>query len=79
VSAVDIDCDRDRMLEDSVSVRLSLYPNVQNSNIETVREIQIDPQPFLPLIPSLSFTSQRNGWFVNLSTVSIPPNIQNFL
>ncbi|KYN10475.1 hypothetical protein ALC57_17384 [Trachymyrmex cornetzi] len=52
---------------------------MQNPNVETVREIQVDPQPFLPLIPSPSFTSQKNGWFVNLLTVSIRPNIQSFL
>jgi len=64
-------------LEDSVSVRLSLYPNVQNSNVETVREIQIDPQPFLHsfLLLHLFHKGMTDSY---LLTISIPP-IQNFL
>jgi len=34
---------------------------------------------FFSSIPSPSFLSPRNGWFVNLSSVSIPQNIQSFL
>ena len=37
-SVVDVDHGRNEMIESSVNVRLS-YPNVQNPNVETVREI----------------------------------------
>ena len=46
VCAVDVYHDRDGVLEASVSVRLSLYPNVQNLNVETVREMRLIVSPF---------------------------------
>ena len=74
----DVDHGRDGMLKGSVNVRL-LYPNVQNSNVE-LEKYRLILSPFFHLFFLLHLSHKGNSWLVrDLSIVSIPLNIQNFL
>ena len=69
--------DRDRMLEDSVRLLLYLYLMYRIQMLRQLEKYRLIC-PFFP--DSFSFIYLTKEWLVrNLSTVSIPSNVQNFL